>query len=201
MARIETGRRLQRRRDLAHQRMPGPHIAGHEAAQRVGRDRPRRPAGSRGRRSRHACPSSCCAARTGQRGERLRARLGRQLDAALEHRRVDARLGEHAGRGAHMRRLAVVRGAGERQFVVGQVEPVGRAALDQRQRLQRLDRAAREDRAFDIAERREHARHRHRPPPPTPVCADSTIPPRITSTSTGLPTSPRCLGHRLAATG
>ena len=47
--------------------------------------------------------------------------------------------------------LAVVGGAGERQFLVGDAEGVGGAGFDQRDRLERLDRGAGEDRLFEIA--------------------------------------------------
>ena len=50
-------------------------------------------------------------------------------------------------------RLTAVRGAGQRQFLVGQLQRVGRAAGHQRQRLQHLDRRARKDRAVDVAQR------------------------------------------------
>ena len=54
-------------------------------------------------------------------------------------------------------RLAVVRGAGDRELLVVEAEPVGGAALDQRHRLQHLDGRARKDRPLDVAERRPAA--------------------------------------------
>ncbi len=56
-----------------------------------------------------------------------------------------------------MERLAAVRGRGERDLGVAQPEGVGGAGLDQRQRLQRLDGRAREDRARGIAAGERHA--------------------------------------------
>ena len=57
-----------------------------------------------------------------------------------------------------------MRGAGQRQFLRRKPIAVGRTALDQRQRLQRLDRRARIDRPLDVAERQHAACRRHRPP-------------------------------------
>jgi hypothetical protein len=47
-----------------------------------------------------------------------------------------------------------VRGAGHGELLVVEAELVGGTALDQRQRLQDLDRRAREDRPVDVAQRR-----------------------------------------------
>ena len=86
--------------------------------------------------------------------------------AAFQCPCIHARLGQHPGRGGHMRRLAVVRGAGQRQFLVTQAEALGRAAGHQRQRLQQLDGRARKDRPLDVAQRQHAAAvgidHRHR---------------------------------------
>ena len=65
-----------------------------------------------------------------------------------------------------------------------EAEPVGRAALDQRQRLQHLDRGARKDRALDVADRGEHGAVGVETAS-APRCADSTARPRITSTRIG----------------
>jgi len=51
---------------------------------------------------------------------------------------------------AHLPRMGC---AGERDLVVGQAEPVGGTRLDERQRLDRLHRRAREDGRVDVAER------------------------------------------------
>ena len=75
------------------------------------------------------------------------------MRAAFEHAGIDARLGQHAGGRAHVHRFAVVRGAGQRQLGVGELQPVGGVALDERQCLQALDRRAREHRPVDVAER------------------------------------------------
>ena len=75
------------------------------------------------------------------------------MRAAFERRGVEPGLGQHAGGGAHVLGLAVVRGAGERQLLGAEPEPVGGAAFHQRQRLQQLDRRARKHRPRDVAER------------------------------------------------
>jgi len=51
---------------------------------------------------------------------------------------------------AHVIRFAAVGGAGQGQLGVGDGEPLGGAGFDQRQRLQRLDRRTRIDRALDV---------------------------------------------------
>jgi hypothetical protein len=84
----------------------------------------------------------------------LRGRRGRASARRTPARRVHAGLGQHAGGGARAWcGLAAVRGAGQRQFLVGQLQRVGGAAGHQRQRLQHLDGRAREDRAVDVAQR------------------------------------------------
>ena len=55
-----------------------------------------------------------------------------------------------------MCRLAVVRGTGQRQFLIAQVQRLGSAAFHQWQRLQHLDGRARKDRPVDVAQR-QHA--------------------------------------------
>jgi len=91
------------------------------------------------------------------RGELAAGRVQpRPVRAAFERAGVEPGLGEHAACGGHVRRLAVVRGAGQRQLGIGQLQRIGRAAGHQRQRLQQLDRRAREYGALDLAER-EHA--------------------------------------------
>ena len=75
------------------------------------------------------------------------------MRAAGERRDVEPGLGEHRRRGLDMRRRAGMRGAGERDLGLAELQRVGGAALDQRQRLQRLDGGARKDRLVDFAER------------------------------------------------
>ena len=79
------------------------------------------------------------------------------MRAAGERRGVEPRLGEHRRRRLDMRRRAGMRRAGERDFGLAEPQRVGRAALDQRQRLQRLDGGARKNRFVDFA---EHERDR-----------------------------------------
>ena len=98
---------------------------------------------------------------------------------------VEPRERQHPRRGRDMVRLAGMRGAGQRQLLGAKAVEVGSAAFDQRQRLQRLHRRARIDRALDVAQRQ------HRPPPASttataPVCRLSTSVPRRTSTRMGL---------------
>ena len=75
------------------------------------------------------------------------------MDAALERAHVEPGLREHSRGGLCMHLLAVVRGTGDGQFVVGQAEPVGGATGYQRQGLQYLHGRARKDRPLDVAER------------------------------------------------
>ncbi len=74
------------------------------------------------------------------------------MRAAFERALVAPRLGEHRLRQRDMLVLAGVGGAGERNLPVAQAQPVGGAALDERQGLERLDRRARIDRSLDVAE-------------------------------------------------
>ena len=59
---------------------------------------------------------------------------------------------QHALDTGDVRRLAAMRGAGERQLLVAKAVAVGRALLDQRQRLQCLDRRARKYRRSHVAD-------------------------------------------------
>ena len=77
----------------------------------------------------------------------------RPVRAALERADVEPGLGEHPLDDGDVRRLAVVRCAGDRELLVVEAQAVGGAALDQRDRLQQLDGRARKDRAIDVAER------------------------------------------------
>jgi hypothetical protein len=77
----------------------------------------------------------------------------RPVRAAFERADVEPGLGEHALDHLDVRRLAVVRRAGDRELLVVEVEAIGGAAFDQRDRLQQLDGGARKDRAIDVAER------------------------------------------------
>ena len=72
-------------------------------------------------------------------------------------RLVEPGFGEHPRRERHMRGLAGMRGAGERKLLIAEAEAIRRPALDQRQRLDRLDRRARENRPLDVAEREHDA--------------------------------------------
>jgi hypothetical protein len=56
-----------------------------------------------------------------------------------------------------MLRLAAMRGAGERQFLIAEAVARGRARFHKLQRLDRLDRRTREHRVLDIAEREREA--------------------------------------------
>ena len=83
-------------------------------------------------------------------GDRLDAR---PVGAALERACVEAGLGEHARDHGDVLGLAVVRRAGDRELLVVELEALRGAALDQRNRLQHLDRRARKDQPLDVAER------------------------------------------------
>ncbi len=78
------------------------------------------------------------------------------MRAAGERRGAEVGLGEHRRRGRDMAWRCRVRRAGESDLGVGERERVRRAAFDQRQRLQRLDRGTRVDRRIDFAERQRN---------------------------------------------
>jgi hypothetical protein len=70
----------------------------------------------------------------------------------------------HVAGKLHVAGLAGMRGTGQRQLLVAKAVAVGGAGLDQRQRLHRLDRRAREHRGFDFAKAHHHrsvAIHHH----------------------------------------
>ncbi len=75
------------------------------------------------------------------------------MRAAFERRRLEPGAREHARCDLDMRRFPAMAGAGERQFLVAEAEPVGRPAFEQHQRLDRLHGRARIDRLPHIAER------------------------------------------------
>ncbi len=72
--------------------------------------------------------------------------------AAFECRFSQPRLRQHARGGLDVARLAAMRGAGEGQFGVAEAVAIGGAALDEGQRLQRLDGGAWIDRLVDVAD-------------------------------------------------
>ena len=122
------------------------------------------------------------------RGQRARDRLV----VAASARRIRARsasspaLRQHARDDAH---VCIGSPLCEAQAIASSssLRPSRSAAplVDQRQRLQHLDRRAREDRPLDVAERREHARRRHRRRRSRRDAPIRAMPPRITSTRIG----------------
>ncbi len=76
----------------------------------------------------------------------------RRVRAAFERVGPEPSAPKHALRLLHMPRLARMRGAAKRQLLVAEVERIGRAGLDQRQRLHQLHRRARIDRPRHITE-------------------------------------------------
>src|ERR1700761_3670341 len=78
-------------------------------------------------------------------------RIGRQMRAAFEILAPQPGAAEPRSDGRDMRRLAVMRGAGQCQLLGTAAIAVGGAALDQRQGLERLDGGAGIDRTLDIA--------------------------------------------------
>eukprot|EP01136_Pigoraptor_vietnamica_P034857 Opistho-1_new@99314 len=76
----------------------------------------------------------------------------RPLRAAFQGLHIQAQLGQQAGRGGHVFGLAAVRGAGNGQLGIREVEAFGGPALHQGQGLQYLDGRARKDRALDVTE-------------------------------------------------
>ena len=145
----------------------------------------------RRRESPRACPSSCCAARVAVpplARQRLRRRLvDRPVRAAFAAPTASSPASASI-------RVAVATWPGSPECEAqasasssgAKPVAVGGAALDQRQRLQRLDRRARIDRPLDVAQRQHACRRRHRPPRPRRRCRLSTSAPRSTSTRTGL---------------
>ena len=121
-----------------------------------------------------------------QRDRRVLVR--RPMRAAFERRLVQPALASIARRQLDMRRLARMRGAGQRQFLVAEAVGIGRAAFDQRQRLDRLDRRAREHRLVD--RRSQHRLAGSSKTATAPRWRLSTRPPRSTSTRTGLVKAP-----------
>ena len=99
-----------------------------------------------------------------QRDGRIMAR--RPVRAAFQRVDVEAGFGQHSNRQFHMLRLARMRGAGQRQFAITEAIGVGRAALDQRQRLDCLHRRARKDGMGGVADLQHRAaiavQHRNR---------------------------------------
>ena len=73
------------------------------------------------------------------------------MGAALERALVEAEAREPGAHPVDVHRLAAVRGAGQRQLRLADGEALGGAALQQDQRLQGLDRRAREDRPIGLA--------------------------------------------------
>ena len=76
----------------------------------------------------------------------------RHLRTAFEIGAAPPGLRQHRRRRLDVARLAVVRGAGERQFGIAEAVAVGGTALDERQGLQRLHGRAREYGLLDIAD-------------------------------------------------
>jgi len=74
------------------------------------------------------------------------------MGAAFERALVEAEARQPGPHHVDVHRLAAVRGAGQRQLGLAHAEALGRAALQQHQRLQGLDRRAREDRPVVLAQ-------------------------------------------------
>ena len=131
-----------------------PHLALHRmlaaANSRCGRSPWRR----RRRGSRHACRSNCCAAPTARRFAPARRPPAATCGQWAPQRSAEASRPAFAS----MRVTPAtcpgsprMRGAGQRQLLVAEAVSIRRAGLDQRQRLQRLDRGARENRRRHVA--------------------------------------------------
>ena len=117
----------------------------------------------RGRRSPRACRSSCCAARSACAPAAASARLAASPSGqCVPHSRQAPSRPAFASMRAAVAtcsRLARMGGAGKRDLGSSHAGALGDAALDQRQRLERLHGRAREDRPVDVAERK-HGRRR-----------------------------------------
>ncbi len=92
-------------------------------------------------------------ARTVVVGARERHAIGPRWRTAGQGTLVQADAVQPGAHGLDVKRLAAVRGAGERELRLAQPEGVGGAGFDQGQRLQHLDGRARVDRVLDIATR------------------------------------------------
>ena len=79
--------------------------------------------------------------------------VARCMRAAFEIGDAEPDMAEERGHARDVKILALVAGAGERQFLVLEREAVDGARRDHGQRLHRFDRRAREHRPFDIAGR------------------------------------------------
>ena len=79
--------------------------------------------------------------------------VARGVGAAFEIGDAQPEVAEERGDAGDVELLALVAGTGERQLLVGQMEPVDGAGGDQGERLHRLDRRAREHRPLDVAGR------------------------------------------------
>lgn len=95
-----------------------------------------------------------------------RGRMARPMRAALQSGSIKSGGCQHALGGRDVTRLATVRCAGQREFLVTKSEALGRARFQQHKRLQRLDSRAGINRAGDIAQRQHgaavHIHHRQR---------------------------------------
>ena len=74
------------------------------------------------------------------------------MRAALQRGFIQSGLGQHGARQFDMLGLAGMGGTGQRQFFLAEAVSIGRAAFDERQRLDRLDGGPREDRPVRIAD-------------------------------------------------
>ena len=178
---------------------PSPRAAPDAPARNSARRR--RPSRRRHTESPRACRNSCYAARW--RSARARQRLRRRLMRDRPMRAAAQRRGVEPGaRRACAATPATWPGSPqcEAQASASSSSPkpiaIGRALLDQRQRLQRLDRRARIDRPLDVAERQQPRAPSASTTATAPRWRLSTSAPRITSTRTGLLI---CHAARLAA--
>ena len=94
----------------------------------------------------------------GTRSQQLSRRRGvrRLVRAASQRWHGETDAGQHRRHAGNVRPGAGMGAAGERDLWRAETEAVGGAALQERQRLQRLDGGAREDRPGDVADGRHH---------------------------------------------
>ncbi len=127
----------------------------------------------------------------GRRPPRARKRAGfvlaeRPMRAAFERPFIVSRFGEHRARGRDMVLASRVRGAAERNLLVAETQAIRGAACDKRQGLQRLDGGARINRLARRRQRPSPPDRPHRRPRRLRDGRNSTRPPRVASTTTGL---------------
>ena len=138
---------------LAHHRVAGLQVATHELGRVAARSARQQAAHAdkAGMLARAVVVQRLGLAALARQGFERAVKAG-PVAAAFECCVSQTRLGQHGGSGGHMAGLAAVRGAGQRQFLVTQIERIGGAAGHQRQGLQHLAGRAWKHRSRQVAQ-------------------------------------------------